>query len=128
LSSSSSLSPSSSSSSSSSTPASSSTPPPPSTIAFSASGGPPPSLEQIDALSRDPISLAAVVAALDSELPALSRALVHERDEWLSWSLARSRAVCGADTVVGVLGEAAMAREKGMRFFSLLSLDLSFFH
>lgn len=62
------------------------------------------SLEQIDALSRDPTSLAAVVASLDAELPALSRALVHERDEWLSWSLARSRAVCGAGTVVGVLG------------------------
>ena len=64
----------------------------------------PPSLQQIDALSRDPTSLAAVVASLDAELPALSRALVHERDEWLSWSLARSRAVCGARTVVGVLG------------------------
>jgi len=63
-----------------------------------------PSLQQIDALSRDPTSLAAIVASLDSELPALSRALVHERDEWLSWSLARSRAVCGAGTVVGVLG------------------------
>ena len=68
------------------------------------SSAPPPTLQQIDALSRDPTSLAAVVASLDSELPALSRALVHERDEWLSWSLARSRAVCGAGTVVGVLG------------------------
>lgn len=65
---------------------------------------PPPSPQQVDALSRDSTSLAAIVASLDSELPALSRALVHERDEWLSWSLARSRAVCGAETVVGVLG------------------------
>ena len=73
-----------------------------STTATSAS--PSPTLQQIDALSRDPTSLAAVVASLDSELPALSRALVHERDEWLSWSLARSRAVCGAGAVVGVLG------------------------
>lgn len=68
------------------------------------STSPPTSLQQIDALSRDPTSLAAFVASLDSELPALSRALIHERDEWLSWSLARSRAVCGAGTVVGVLG------------------------
>jgi len=40
----------------------------------------PTSLEEIDALSRDPTSLAAVVASLEASYPSLASALVHERD------------------------------------------------
>jgi len=59
---------------------------------------------RLDALRTDPAALAALVSALDAASPALAGALIHERDEWLAWSAARSRAVCGAGVVVAVLG------------------------
>ena len=63
-----------------------------------------PSLPSLDAHTRDPAALASMVAALDAASPRLAAALVHERDEWLAWSIARSQAVRGADVVVAVIG------------------------
>ena len=45
-----------------------------------------------------------MVAALDAASPRLGAALVHERDEWLAWSAARSAAVGGTAVVVAVVG------------------------
>jgi len=36
--------------------------------------------------------------------PQVARPLLHERDLYLAWSCKRSRAVCGARAVVGVVG------------------------
>ena len=47
-----------------------------------------------------------VLAALDAAPPALSSAILHERDMYLAWSLQRSRAVNGSTAVVGVVGAA----------------------
>ena len=58
----------------------------------------------LDALRSDPAALAAMVAALDAASPRLGAALVHERDEWLAWSAARSAAVGGTAVVVAVVG------------------------
>jgi pheromone shutdown protein TraB len=61
-------------------------------------------VDALDALRADPAAVASMISALDAASPALAAALLHERDEWLAWSAARSRAVCGARAVVCVLG------------------------
>jgi pheromone shutdown protein TraB len=64
----------------------------------------PSTVAAVEALAADPASLAALAASLTSAAPSLGAALLDERDEWIAWSLARSRAVSGADAVVGVFG------------------------
>ncbi|CAM9652662.1 unnamed protein product, partial [Phaeothamnion confervicola] len=51
----------------------------------------------------------AMLALLASRFPSASVALVQERDAYLAWSLKRSRAVCGKQRVVGVVGRAHLA-------------------
>ncbi|KAK9845236.1 hypothetical protein WJX81_000720 [Elliptochloris bilobata] len=51
-------------------------------------------------------AFASVVAQLSGSFPEILSPLVHERDLYLAWSCKRSRAVCGARAVVGVLGRA----------------------
>lgn len=72
-------------------------------------GAPPPhgdttTVAAMEALASDPASLASIAASLQQVAPPLHAALLTERDEWIAWSLARSRAVSGANVVVGVLG------------------------
>jgi len=75
------------------------------TAAPASSGGDSsPSPVTLDTLRRDPAALASLIAALDTACPPVAAALVHERDEWLAWSIARSQAVRGAGVVVAVIG------------------------
>jgi len=92
-------------------------------VASSLGSGPPPGVDaaSVDALRRDPASLAAVAESLTTAAPPLATALLHERDEWLAWSLARSRAVDGAGVVVGVLGAAHV---RGVAFHLLRGADM----
>ena len=62
------------------------------------------SVAAVEALASDPASLASIAASLQQVAPPLHAALLTKRDEWIAWSLARSRAVSGANVVVGVLG------------------------
>ena len=49
-----------------------------------------------------------MLSSLASKYPEALPPLVHERDLYMAWSLKRSKAVNGTNTVVGVLGKGHM--------------------
>jgi pheromone shutdown protein TraB len=63
-------------------------------------------VELIEKLRMDDDMLSSMLGLFtDSSSEGAVRALLHERDLYLAWSLKRSKAVNGADVVVGVIGK-----------------------
>ena len=60
----------------------------------------------MDSYLTDTPAVDALLQRFTTAFPQLATALVHERDAYLAWSLCRSKAVNGADIVVGVVGKA----------------------
>jgi pheromone shutdown protein TraB len=54
---------------------------------------------------RSDDAVSALFGQLSARFPELVAPLITERDLYLSWSLKRSKAVCGAAAVVGVVGK-----------------------
>ncbi|KAG2434046.1 hypothetical protein HXX76_007774 [Chlamydomonas incerta] len=85
--------------------------------------------ELVERLKRDD-AVSAFFKQLSSSYPELVAPLITERDLYLAWSLKRSKAVCGAGTVVGVVGRGhlrgvahALLRDRGgagLRFSDLV--------
>lgn len=77
---------------------------------------------------KDDGAVGAMFEAMSSSYPELVGPLVSERDLYLAWSLKRSKAVCGAKRVVGVVGRGhmrgvvyALRRDRGtLRFADLV--------
>jgi pheromone shutdown protein TraB len=86
----------------------------------------------LDALLSDGDAVGALFARFAADYPSLAAPLVHERDAYLAWSLCRSKAVCGAGGVLGVVGAGhlrgiawAMQHDGGaaLRFDALIGRD-----
>jgi pheromone shutdown protein TraB len=86
----------------------------------------------LDALLPDADAVSALFARFAADFPSLAAPLVHERDAYLAWSLCRSKAVCGAAGVLGVVGAGhlrgvawALQHEGGapLRFDALVGRD-----
>jgi pheromone shutdown protein TraB len=57
---------------------------------------------------KDDDAVSWMLSSLASKYPQALPPLVHERDLYMAWSLKRSKAVNGTETVVGVLGKGHM--------------------
>lgn len=65
-------------------------------------------------------AVSAFFRALSERYPELPGPLVHERDMYLAWSLRRSKAVCGARAVVGVVGRGHLRGVSGQQLWHWL--------
>ena len=66
------------------------------------------SRDLLEALRKDDDAVNSMLVALSERFPELADAFIHERDLYLAWSLKRSKAVNGCQTVVGVVGKGHM--------------------
>lgn len=62
-------------------------------------------VDMIESMKNNDDTLDAFIASFSNKYPQLLGPLLHERDLYLAWSLKRSKAVNGTETVVGVVGK-----------------------